>query len=817
MRVRSAQLTSVDPYLPYWDHPHEGAMLLEDGSLMAMCRLRGVPHELCLTSERNAAGELLNRLYCDIADDNITLGFHLVREEAPAAFYEAQFRNGFSEAFWRAYCDNVLRDQLFTNTWYFSLILSPRLLPIGTRGIQRKLNRYLFQFHKDSARGALVKLSDLELIWSHVCRSLSVYSVERLGWRYQGESQYRFSEIGEAMRRVLGYGGAAPMLSGRISRAIYSDAYQPIFERRIFRILPPGCDDDSDDAPGVRWGQIFCLNDYMERTRPDVVDELLSRPYPLVLSQAYGFYARPDAVARLRLKRKQMKASDDQAVKQRRQMKKATSQVAGGELGWGRHNVSLAIYAPTYHALLRNAADAHSVLTNTGASIVPESDGIMAAYFGQLPGNPDLHTGPGILSTRTLADLANFGAFPGGERHGRWGNGFPIPTTARTVYYYTPHVGEVGMTLVIGPSGSGKTAFTCALLAMMDQYLVDKPGLMIVHDADRSSEIFIEAIGGKYLDPRVGENSGFAPLLGFRRNTPYARDCLHRIFTDCIMRDGRGPIPPEDNARIERGTAAMLDLPPKERSLIRMRQFLGWDNPMGAGPRFEPWCRGDNGRPDGSLAWVFDNDEDRVDFNAPAFGVNFGPLLEMPNVIEPCAEYLRCRMEPLFDGRRIVIVFDEAQAYLPAANFAERMKTFLQRARKLGVVMFILAQQPEDMLRGPLGAAIVGQCHTIIVSPTSKANHDVYCGKQGLRFTEGEFHAITSRMRPREILIHRRGTQDGAQAQSVIVKPDLGPLPPWYLNVLSGRKSTVALKDELQNKMPQWLTEFAERAPLLVE
>jgi len=59
-RISSARLLRpADPYLPYWDHPYEGAMLLEDGSLMAMARLRGQPHELCVASERNAAAQLL--------------------------------------------------------------------------------------------------------------------------------------------------------------------------------------------------------------------------------------------------------------------------------------------------------------------------------------------------------------------------------------------------------------------------------------------------------------------------------------------------------------------------------------------------------------------------------------------------------------------------------------------------------------------------------------------------------------------------------------------------------------------------------------
>jgi type IV secretion system protein VirB4 len=795
-------------------------MLLEDGSLMAMARLRGQPHELCLAADRNAAAMMLNRLYCDLSDDSITLGFHLVRENVDLDLYQPRFRNGFSASFWKAYVEHLLADKLYSNEWYFSLILSPRILPVATRAMQRKVARRMFQYRKDSGLG-LVREQDLEEIWAHVARSLAVYDVERLGWRWQGvgDYRYRFTEIGEALRRILGYGGKAPMLAGRISNSIYTDADRPVFERQIYRILPPGSDDESDDAPGVRWGQIFCLNDNIETTHPDVLDELLSRPYPLVMSIHYGFYNRMSAVDGLRGHRKRMKASDDQAKGQHKKLKKATSAIADGDLGWAESNFSLAVYAPTYPALLGNCADARSVLVNTGAVVVPESDANMDAYFAQVPGNPDKWSAPGRLSTQSLADMASFGAFPVGERKGRWGNGIPLPTTARTVYWYTPHVGEIGMTFVVGSSGGGKTAFTNARIALADQYFVEKPGIVIVHDADRGSENFIEAIGGKYLHPEVGEDSGFAPLLGFKENTPYARSCLHRIFRDCILRDGLGPYPPEDNARMDRMVRAMLDLPPRERSMARGRLFLGWDNPMGAGPRFEQWCRSDGSRPDGPLAWILDNRKCRVDFSGPAAGFNLGPLLEMPEAVEPIAEYIRCRMEPLFGKLRVWLVFEEAASYMTVVGFARRIQKFLQRARKLGVIMDIIAQQAEDMLRGTLGPAIVGQCQTMIVFPSPQANENVFCGEAGLKFTRGEYHAVTTRMRAshHEVLIRRQGTQEGAGAQSVIVQMDLSPLPAWYMNVLSGRASTTQLKDKLQNKMPQWLEEFAVLSPELVE
>jgi hypothetical protein len=54
------------PYAPYIGHVSPAVILLDDGSLLAMGRLRGVPHELAAAAERNAAARLLNGLFPSI-------------------------------------------------------------------------------------------------------------------------------------------------------------------------------------------------------------------------------------------------------------------------------------------------------------------------------------------------------------------------------------------------------------------------------------------------------------------------------------------------------------------------------------------------------------------------------------------------------------------------------------------------------------------------------------------------------------------------------------------------------------------------------
>ena len=178
----------------------------------------------------------------------------------------------------------------------------------------------------------------------------------------------------------------------------------------------------------------------------------------------------------------------------------------------------------------------------------------------------------------------------------------------------------------------------------------------------------------------------------------------------------------------------MLRMPRAMRTLLGLRQFLGWRNPLGAGPRLERWCRGR------SLGWAFDGDDDLVDFNAPVIGFDLTAILESPEIVEPAAQYLRDRIRPAIDGRRAVISFDEARAYMLSPAFEAEIKDFLLTLRKQNGIVLLSTQHPEDLLGGAFGASLVGSCHTQMYFPSPTADEDVYRDK--LYFTAGELDAI---------------------------------------------------------------------------
>jgi type IV secretion system protein VirB4 len=778
-------------YLPYLGHyPNPNIVLLEDGSLLAMGRLRGVPHELASATERNAAGKFLNSLWRQIADDSVSLGMHLVRFRKTDQLPKPSFRNDFARSFYQAYREHIL-DEVFENAWFLSLLAAPRV-PMGNQKQSgREMARLLAHFRKTKAPDDPYRVQMLEDLWTTITRTLEGYHVRRLGVREQ--SGLLFSEIAEVLRLIL-YCQYLPvgLTDGPLGSAIYTD--RVVFERRHYRLLHPG---------GVRYGALFGLREYMASTRPGMFDALLPLRMPLVLSQSFGYLPRQQAIQRLARKQNQMVGSWDRAYAQIADLDNALSEVAGGEVVRGMHHLSLAVYADTYPDLEQNAGEAQSALASAGAVVAQESLGIEAAYFAQLPGNLDWRTRPGVVSTRNLAHFADFGTFPEGSREGRWGQAIMrFRTVGHTAYDYIPHVDDVGMTAIFGKTGSGKTTWLMAVLAMFDQCIGDD-GVIFFFDRDRGGELLVRAVDGAYLEIRAGEPSGLAPLRGLQ-NTPADREFLERWIKALIMLDGHGPLPPQDDARIARGVEAMMRMPIELRSFAGLRQFLSWRDPQGAGMRLERWCRG------AALGWAFDGEEDEVAI-APRmmagtrmFGFDLTSIFDNDELIAPAAQYLLHRIGAVIDGRRAVVSLDEAQAYLPHKGFQDFMDNFIRRGRKNNTVVFISTQQPEDLLGRDdvFGTTVIEQCLTKIAFRNDTANEEVWRGK--MKYTEGEFRAISEDILPgsRQCLLKR-------ESGSVIIDFDLTAIRK-FVAVLSGRGNTVRYAERLRQQTADWIEPFME-------
>jgi len=780
---------NAERYLPFVGHIGPQIIVLDSGALLAMAHLEGQPYELADDGERNARLRLLNAVYRNIADDNVAIHTHLVRHAATTPNSQRDFRSQFGAALDAAYRKVILENQLYRNDYFLSLVVSPRG-PLGSR-LAKKLSKR-GQGSADVADGLARELEDQ---WFILQNGLADFRVRRLGvYEYEG---IVFSEIAEALRLIIaGRHLRVPVVSGHLGDSIYTD--RVICGRRGVEIRAP---DRSI------FGTIFSFREYPARTKPGMLNTLLSAPFPLVLAQSFAFVTRAQAQERLSLKSAQMVGAQDKAISQIAGLEEAADALASNEFVMGVHHLSLAVYGGTLHEVEDSAGRARGRLADSGAVVVEERLGLEAAFWSQLPGNVEWRTRPGAINSRNFAGLSSFDNFPAGAPTGHWGSAIArFRTAGGTAYDYVPHVGDVAMTIIFGPIGSGKTALLMFLLAMFEQAMALKNavsgsrGSVVFFDKDRGGELLVRATGGTYLELRRGVASGMAPLRGLK-NTNENRDFLRGWIIALIQSDGKGTLSPDEEKRLERAIVRQLSMPIELRSIAGMREFLGHSDPMGLGPRLEKWCRGN------ALGWAFDGEADAVKIDEAITGFDMTQLLEHDEVCAPAGAYLLYRVSQILDGRRVVLSIDEFRFYLKNPQFAAVVDNLLLTVRKSNGAVFLALQMPEHILESPLGPSIVAQCQTKIMFPSPTADRETYIG--GLKCTEGEYRAVRE-----ELAIGKRRFLLKREKGSVICEFDLGEMRE-YVAVLSGRANTVRLAEDLRHRFgdepERWLPEFLKR------
>ena len=110
---------------------------------------------------------------------------------------------------------------------------------------------------------------------------------------------------------------------------------------------------------------------------------------------------------------------------------------------------------------------------------------------------------------------------------------------------------------------------------------------------------------------------------------------------------------------IDKGLAAVMRLPPAERSLGALRKQMGFQDAEGAGARLERWCA------DGALGWAFDNVEDSISLSDRFIGFDMTDFLENAEIRTPVMMYMFHRIDEqtqnLGETRLLVFKPDETR------------------------------------------------------------------------------------------------------------------------------------------------------------
>lgn len=798
------RLTEANPqqYLPYAGHSEDPKVAITfDNSLLAMIQLHGLPFELMPVGARRARVSLINTLLRRLADADLSLFFHMVHHNnaaspAPQPTSSVEFVRNLMAS----YQETLLSPEtVYRNDWFITVLVRQAakltryqqvrdLLPGGKSMRPLKATRAGRHMLEDAVRTLMTDLAD--------------YKPIRLGLTEVpsdlDECMIPVSEIGSALYLIrTGMTEVIPHTTGSLAQAIYTNPV--VFRKQHFDLNIPGVD---------RVGAMIGLGNYPVRPRPGMWNNLMSAPYPCVVSHSFVYRNPGPAAAAMALLQQQMKNAGDQAKTLAKGIDDAADATSSMKTAPGRHHFGLAVYAKTVEQLEHNVADATKRLSTYGsASPVREMNrwynGAMpTAYFLQLPGCTGFKPRPGNITTEDLACMASLENFPSGDTEGHWGAS-PIRFKHNGLgeFDYVPHDDDVGHFSAYGRTGAGKTLLLSILNASFGP-IMGKDGVRLTIDKDQSNRLAIEREGGIYKTLVRNRPSGLAPLVAFP-NEPRTESLLHNLIRWMIHRDGRGEITPDEDARLKRGISCQLAMPSNCRSLGGIREFLGYSDRLGAGARFERWCAG------GSMGWLVDNREHVISLGPGQYGIDITELIPQEGQDDDgacsiVAAVILHQLKGLMDGRRMAIFCDESKFYMEPLQLL--FEDISLTGRKKDVILGLLAQQPEHHSDSKIGMSLISQTRTRFYFPDPSLDVDTLLNKHKLskaavRLLKGDMTSGGGR----RFLLWR------PPDKSAVIEFNLSDLP--ELPILSGREWTIALMDKVVQEVPEELVvaEFCHR------
>jgi type IV secretion system protein VirB4 len=772
-------------HLPFSRYLDSGVVITRAGDLLATWGIQGLPFEGLAAPELEAHLEGLNLLLRSLANGRFAFWIHRLR--AASADRLASPPSAFARQLMDQYYERMAQGALVETRIFLTLVYRPDPQP-GSR-LRSRSGRTAEEV---AARRAVA----LEIL-GNACRqteaSLKAYGPTRLGDYF--DRGIRFSHQLEFYDFLV---------NGERGRVAVKDV--PLWavlprSRKLFgnELL------EIRGARGSRFGSFLDLQDYAETTWSGILNPLLRLQGEFIETQSFSPLVRLDAAASLKRRIRQLSSTEDDSPSQRADMVQALDDLASGRFALGSYHYSLLILGDSAAEVKDRRAAAVDLLQKTGfraavVDVVPD-----AAFWAQLPGNWTYRPRVAELSSRNFAGLASLHNFQPGKRDGNpWGEAVSIlRSPSGQALYFNCHATQpghdnfgdkaLGATQIIGQSGEGKTVLAGFIAANLTKYGAD----LVWFDKDRSAEILIRALGGRYLTLERGVPTGFAPFK--REPSDSAVQHWIDLVKMCAATPGV-PFTTREELDIEHAVRAVAGLRTEVRCFEAVLQNLPKSKEDALHQRLARWSRTRSG----PLAWALDGDADLVQLGEGVpHGFDYTELLEDASVHPQIMMHLIHRTEEIIDGRRFAFFMEEYWKALENPYFEDFAKNKQKTIRKQNGFGVYLTQSPSDTLANPIARTLIEQTATFIFLPNPSADRDDYVA--GFKLTDAEFAIVKGLPRGSHLMLIKQGSQVS------IGRLDLQGFRN-ELMVLSGSTDNVARLERLRARLGDdpaiWLPPF---------
>lgn len=783
-------------HIPYVGHLTTETVLLENEVYCQVLRLDGASFETANDEAIDSWRNKLHNVIRGFADPRITIWHTLIRDESNEQV-PGDYEPGFCAEFARKYAEKVGQEVLMRNDIYVAILFSPQTSKVG-----KSITKIAKMADKKAIESdAADALEYLQKVVADCVSGMERYDVRRLGcYEYNG---LWFTEVGEFFAYLLNSEWQrVPLTHHRMAHQLQTSR---LFSGKETIELRRTQDQVYSAFLGVKT--------YPPRTFSGMLNDLLSAPFPFVLTQSFGFMSKEAALFLVSTQRNRLINVGDASESQVDEMKVLMDDIQANRVTFGNHHLTLQVKGYTPKQLRDSLGVAKSMMSDQGIMTAREDLALEAAYWAQLPGNFKYRPRVAPITSKNFCDFASNHNFPSGRRTGNhWGDAITqLTSDADTPVYFSYHASDpteadggsrkdVGDALVLGPKGTGKTLFVAAMNAFSQKYGLTS----IFFTKDRDTEIYIRAIGGAFLPMRAGQPTG----MNFYQLDPTPENIVfwNEQCADLIRRS----LTVSEENELAAANRWIATLDKRDRRIGRLLEYLDPNTELYT--YIAQWCYSiRQGVPDGIYAYVFDNKKDIViphlSGKTLTVGVDVTDFLDKPVLCGPILNYCWFLVNKLVDGRRMVVHVAEFWKPLSNPRFVKELKDALKTWRKKNAHVVLDSQSPSDALSHPEARTLIEQTSTKILFPNDEADEDEYCN--GLNLSKREFKLIKE-----DLTAGRREFLLKQGKNTIVAKFDLKGFD-FELDVLSGREQNVLLLErirEIHGEDPAvWLPIFKEQ------
>lgn len=786
--------SDVEEYLPYACHFDEETILTKNGELMQVIKITGFNFETIkegsegLSPLRQIIRESIRK---NIDHDEYAIWINTLRRKRDISA-GGQYEEGFSKQLNEAWAIRNDWKSQFMNELYISIIISGESLSI----INPKLFfETLFVNSEFGRRRKALNQSARKLneVTDKIVEDLTSYGARKLSMFKRGDKYY--SEVMSFCSKIMNLRQEDIQLKPvDLSKDMPSNSV--IFQYNTIQVQGKG---------KTHYGALFSVKEYQEVATGEI-DKFLQLPVQFIVSESFDFVNRKKVEKEYEGQANIYRLSGAKLIPEASGFNEIVHNQSTSPIEYGQHQITITVLEDTVRAMQRAVSMTVDALRELGVVFIREDLFMEDCYWSQMPANFDFIRRQTYLVTNKIGGYASLYNFPAGKMTDNlWGSAVTVfRTDNNTPYFFNFHYEKTGHMTIIGPLGTGKTVLLNFLVSESQKF---KPNLYYF-EVDKGSEIFINAIGGKYHSAFDEISEGKLKINPLQlEDTPENRIFIKEWIEYLIELDEleenahiTNVLSDEDNKKIQEAINLNFLMPKELRKLSVIIPQVWTDINDPTAKNLSEWYG------EGTYAACFDNDADNCQIlGSKIVAFDLSKIIDSRAVTMPLMAYFLHLVELTLDGDTpTIIVLDEAWKLIDNSAFLPRIETWLQRLTEKNAICIFATESVEKAKTSSITNTLIQRIKTQIFLPNQKADEG-YMKVFGL--TELEYSKISTLKSDSRQFLFKHNTD------SVICKLDLAALNRELAVLSTNEKNSKTMNEAKKlagNDPKQWLPKFYE-------